>query len=163
MATIAECAEHLFIDERTFKRHLDEGNITRKARAGYEIDEVRREYLDHMKKVASGRANETSAERVAAGTRKDDAIAERYELEVAQKKGELLPRDEVIAGLSSVFGRVRARLLAIPTKLAPAVHGMGAIHEIQEKLSDAVNEALEELAGTIIVGVSEDPAEPKGR
>lgn len=163
MATIAECAEHLFIDERTLKRHLDEGNVTRKGRGAYQLDEVRREYLTYLKSAASGRAQETNSKRVDAGTRKDDAIAEKYEIEIAQKRGELLLRSEVLAGLSAVFGRVRAKLLAIPSKLAPMLHGLSTVAEVQEKLSDAINEALEELAGTVVAGVSEDRPKPRRR
>ena len=39
----------------------------------------------------------------------------------AVAKGELLPRADVTHTVQVVFGRVRARLLAIPTKAAPLV------------------------------------------
>ena len=160
MATIAEAAEHLFIDERTLKKHLDEGNVTRQPRGAYELDTVRREYLTYLKNAASGRSQETNTKRVDAGTRKDEAIAERYELEVAQKRGELIPRAEVVAGLSAAFARVRAKLLALPSRMAPVVITLASAPEIQEKLTDVVNEALDQLAGTSIAGVSEGRPQP---
>jgi hypothetical protein len=161
LATIAEAAEHLFIDERTFKRHLDEGNISRQPRGSYDLSEARREYLTYLKNAASGRQQETNTKRVDAGTRKDEAIADRYELEVAQRRGELIPRSEVVAGMSACFARVRAKMLALPSKLAPVVATLGTAAEIQEKINDGVHEALDQLAGTIIAGVSE--GEPGGR
>lgn len=158
MATIAEAAEHLFIDERTLKKHLDEGNITRRGRGAYDIDEVRREYLAYLKNAASGRAQETNTKRADAGTLKDQMIAEKYRIEIAERTKELIPRAEVLAGMSSSFARVRAKLLALPTKLAPMLLTISTATEMQEKLNDGIHEALEELAGTVIAGVSEGGA-----
>lgn len=163
MATIAEAADHLFIDERTFKRHLDEGNITRRGRGLYHLDDCRREYLTYLKNAASGRAQETNTKRADAGTQKDVMIARRYEIEIAEKLKELLPRAEVLAGMSAAFARVRAKLLAIPSKLAPVLLTLTTASQMQEKLNDAIHEVLEELAGTIVAGVSEGEAERKDR
>jgi phage terminase Nu1 subunit (DNA packaging protein) len=160
LATIAEAAAHLFIDERTLKKHLDEGIVTRQPRGSYDLDVVREEYLRHLREVASGRSNESNSKRADAGTRKDEAIAERYELEVAQRRAELIPRGEVLAGMSASFARVRAKLLALPTRLAPVVLTMATATEVQEKLNDGINEALDQLAGTVIAGISEGEVEP---
>ena len=160
MATIAEAAEHLFIDERTLKKHLDEGNVSRQPRGAYDLDTVRREYLTYLKNAAAGRAQETNTKRTDAGTRKDEAIAERYELEVAQRRGDLIPRAEVLAGMSAAFVRVRAKLLALPSRMAPVLLSMATATEVQEKLNDGIHEALGELAGTVIAGVSEGRPEP---
>lgn len=160
MATIGEAAAHLFMDERTFRKIVDEGVIQRAGRGSYDLDQVREEYIRHIREVASGRSNESNTKRADAGTRKDEAIAQRYELEVAQKRGELIPRGEVLAGMSASFARVRAKLLALPSKLAPVVLTMGTATEVQEKLNDGINEALDQLAGTVIAGISESEAEP---
>lgn len=155
MATIAEAAEHVFCDERTFKRYLDEGHVTRQPRGAYDLGTVRRECFEYSRSGHAGRLQMAGQDRGEAGARKDNAIAERYELEVAQKRGEMIPRPEVLAGMSSSFARVRAKMLALPSRLAPVILSLGTAAEIQEKLIDGIHEALAELAGTVIAGVSE--------
>lgn len=160
MATIAEAAAHVFCDERTFKRYLDEGFVTRQPRGAYDLDVVREECIQHFREGMAGRLQRDGNDRGEAGARKDNAIADRYELEVAQKRGELIPRAEVVAGMSAAFARVRAKLLALPSRLAPVAITLETAAEVQEKLTDGIHEALDQLAGTSIAGVSEGRPQP---
>lgn len=66
----------------------------------------------------------------------------------AERRRELLPRAEVALAVQGAFARVRAKLLALPSRCAPAISSMKSAFAIQEKLTELVHEALAELAGT---------------
>ena len=91
--------------------------------------------------------------------RKAKEEADKLEMQNALMRGELLPAQEVNAAVQSSFARVRARLLALPNKVAPVVLGLDGLPDIQEKLMVSVREALEELSETQVAGV---PASEEG-
>ena len=153
MATIAECAKHLFMDERRFKQLLDEDVITRQSRAAYDMDVVREQYIRHQREVSAGRVISGDLDPAQERARKDKELADKTALTNAATRKELLPRADVHVAVTASFARVRARLLSLPTKMAPLVLGESSLPAVQEKLSNATNEALAELAGTIVAGV----------
>lgn len=95
------------------------------------------------------------------------AKADQAEMKNALTRNELLPRPLVTLAVQGAFARVRAKLLSMPSKIAPIVAPMKSAVAIQEKLTELVHEALAELAATV-VGVEEtspeggDPAAPGG-
>ena len=82
------------------------------------------------------------------------AKAEQDEIKTAALKGAYLPRAGVTHAVQGAFARVRAKLLALPSKCAPAISAMKSPVAIQEKLTELVHEALDELASTTIGGES---------
>lgn len=86
------------------------------------------------------------AERVAAQTRKDNALARRTELEIAAREGELVESAEVVAGWQNVLMRVRTRLLQLPHQAAPLVVGEVDPHNVRETLDGFVRDVLTELS-----------------
>lgn len=91
-----------------------------------------------------------------------NAKAEQDEIKTAALKGAFLPRDGVVDAVQGAFARVRAKLLALPSKCAPAISAMKSPVAIQEKLTELVHEALAELAGTVVGGqpISDDGVAP---
>ncbi|MBB3691464.1 hypothetical protein [Sphingomonas sp. BK580] len=83
--------------------------------------------------------------------------ADEAAMKNAERRRELLPRAEVNLAVQGAFARVRAKLLALPSKCAPAISAMKSPIAIQEKLTELVHEALAELAGTT---VGAQPVEP---
>ncbi len=79
------------------------------------------------------------------------AQADMQEMKNAALRGALLPRDEVTAAVQAAFARVRARLLAIPTRAAPRVVLLKGIAEVKALLTALVHEALQELSETKVV------------
>lgn len=158
MATIAQAARHIDLSERRFTELLDDV-FKRCERGAYDLDEVRMVYIRHLREGAAGRSNETGAlanEKARHAKEQADSLA----MKNAQVRGELLPAGEVTAAVTAAFARVRAKLLAIPSKLAPVVISLTAIAEVKEIISNAVNEALAELAGTNVAGISEAGRKP---
>lgn len=76
------------------------------------------------------------------------AKADQAEMDLAEARKELLPRPLVTHAVQGAFARVRAKLLALPAKSAPAIAAMKSAVTIQEKMTELVHEALAELART---------------
>lgn len=81
-----------------------------------------------------------------ADTRLKVAQANKIEVELAEKAGQLIPVDEVASAWQQILVRVKTRLLKLPTTLAPLVHGDPDMYSIQRKLQDGVNDALTEAS-----------------
>jgi hypothetical protein len=71
---------------------------------------------------------------------------EKCDLEVAVKRGELVSVEKAVGAWASTVVAARAKLLSMPTKLAPLVMTATTTEEVQELISGAINEALDELA-----------------
>jgi len=82
------------------------------------------------------------------------AKADQDEIKTAALKGLYLPRAGVTIAVQGAFARVRAKLLAMPSKAAPILFGMKSAVAIQAKMTELVHEALAELSATI-VGIEE--------
>ena len=93
-----------------------------------------------------------------------DLTAERARFAAAQAddremKNDLARGDQITVAefhlmVTSAFARVRAKLLALPSGLAPLIISAKTTAEVQAMIRDGVNAALNELAGTSAAGVS---------
>jgi hypothetical protein len=59
MATMADAARYIDVDEIEFIELLDLGVITRQIDGDYSLTEVSRNYIRHMRKVIAGTAPDT--------------------------------------------------------------------------------------------------------
>lgn len=80
-----------------------------------------------------------------AKTRKENALALKYELDNAEAEGRLADVHVISAARDADNGVIRARLLAIPKKVAHLCEGMNA-HDIESIILDEINESLRELS-----------------
>ncbi len=76
--------------------------------------------------------------------------ADEAAMKNAERRRELLPSALVNLAVQGAFSRVRAKLLSLPSKCAPAISSMKSAVAIQEKLTELVHEALAELSGTTV-------------
>lgn len=81
-----------------------------------------------------------------AQTRRERMKAELAELDLEERRKNLLPADEVEASFISLASGIRTRLLAVPSKAAPLAYAAESIHEAQEVIGSHIQEALEDLA-----------------
>jgi phage terminase Nu1 subunit (DNA packaging protein) len=79
--------------------------------------------------------------------RRDKALALTEELNLAERKGELIDRKVVMATWGGLVASFRARMLAIPSKVAPQIAGPGKVQHVEDLIAAAVHEALAEVAG----------------
>ncbi|MGF7210093.1 phage terminase Nu1 subunit (DNA packaging protein) [Skermanella aerolata] len=98
----------------------------------------------HLRKTSSGVP--TSAETDADRARIIKAKAEMAEMELARQKGELWRKDHVIYVFGGQMTLTRARLLSIPTRVAPQLLGCQTVAEIAAKVQNEVHDALNELS-----------------
>lgn len=114
--------------------------------AGYPCREfgewLRRRHLRGLGVAADGQVFDLKSEQA----RFNHHAANLKQLEEAQLRGELLQADEVLKQWQDTFARVRARLLAIPSKMAARAYAAGSLTEIERILADGIHEALLELA-----------------
>tara|TARA_B110001469_G_C9617871_1_gene307767 strand:+ start:58 stop:570 length:513 start_codon:yes stop_codon:yes gene_type:complete len=71
--------------------------------------------------------------------------AEKTKLELEQQRGNLIPMELVLATWQSHIGNARAKLLALPPKIAGQVIAMDNYLEIEQFTTGLIYEALDEL------------------
>lgn len=105
--------------------------------------EVDKNKLDDFKEEKEEIFNRVSF--AEAQTMKENYLAALRKLEYEEKKGKLLDKDEVKKAGQEVMIKVRQKLLSIPVKAAPQIQTLKTPAEIQDLLSNFINEALAEL------------------
>ena len=157
MSKLTEVAEHLDLSTTRIHGLVKAGILPKAGRAAYDLAVCRVSYIRYIREIAAGRGSKDGAvDLVAERARLTRAQAEHAERKNAVEAGEFLPRGEVHFMVTSAFARVRAKLLALPAKLAPLVVGAKSAAEAQKTLRDTVYQALNELAATTVTGVSDD-------
>jgi hypothetical protein len=87
-----------------------------------------------------------SERRVDAQARKESALADMAEMDVKQKRGELIPKADVDIALRSFGASVRARLDVLPDQLAPLVSPVTDLDEIHALLAEHCRSILAAVA-----------------
>jgi phage terminase Nu1 subunit (DNA packaging protein) len=75
------------------------------------------------------------------------AQADKLEMELALRRGELVAAEDVGEYLAGILSALRAKMLALPKRLAPVVIGLKKPAEVSNRMEKDVHEALLELAG----------------
>ena len=81
-------------------------------------------------------------------TRLTKAQADKAEIEAAELARELVRTEDVKLTWGELVAAVRAKLLSLPSKLAPLLAPPGRVAEAQALAETMVHEALSELAGS---------------
>jgi hypothetical protein len=97
--------------------------------------------LDRQARQESKPENTAEAER-----RYETARALKMEMEVAILQGEYIAVDDAAKATEHMLAQLRAQLLTLPQRWAPALVGLKTIPEVAQKLDSAVGEAMESLA-----------------
>jgi phage terminase Nu1 subunit (DNA packaging protein) len=87
------------------------------------------------------RTGESAKERL------DAARAEIAEIDLAERRGEVLPHQKVLAHWQKLIAAFRARMLAIPSKIAGQFAPPGKLQQAEDALTAAIYEALAEVSG----------------
>ncbi len=84
--------------------------------------------------------------RADAQARKESALADLAEMDVKQKRGELIPKADVDLALRSFAASVRARLDVLPDQIAPLVAPVTDLDEIHALLAEHCRSILSAIA-----------------
>jgi phage terminase Nu1 subunit (DNA packaging protein) len=73
------------------------------------------------------------------------AKAALLELDLAQRRGQLVEVEHIADLVGEEYANVRARILGLPTRLAPQVAGVSSLPELRAIIEAGITEVLEEL------------------
>ena len=158
MATNDEVASHLGISPTRVSELKSAGILPEARRRANDLNTCREVYLEHLREVAAGRMAKDGGgvDLVTERARLARAQAEKCERQNAIAEGKFLEVAVVHRLVTGSFARVRAKMLALPSKMAPLVAPAMEPAKAQGILRDVIHDALNELAATTVAGVSED-------
>lgn len=153
--TINGLASELDRDRRTIGAALRDVNHDGKTDRGH-----KGWYMETALKAlgAGGRggSSEDGLDKNAELARKAKEEADKLEMENALRRGELREAADVDAAVIAAFTRVRSRLLAVPSKLAPKVVTAEDANAAEAEISVAIREVLRELSETNVAQLEAD-------
>jgi len=136
-------ARLLDLTTRRVQQLSAEGVIPKAERGRYELVPAVRGYIAYLKE-RSINPGVVSFDEVRA--RKIAAEAEMAEIELREKKGQLIPASEVVSSWGEIVGACRSKLLAVPAKIAPVVAVEDNPAVCKQIVEEQIGEALYELA-----------------
>lgn len=136
------------ITDRRVRQLREEGVISEVARGKYELFECTRKYCDYLRQAMNANAGskETKLNLDTEKALHEKAKREKAELQLQVMRGEVHLGSDVEHVMTDMISRVRSKLLALPSKVAPFVLGYDNISKIQAILNKHVEEALLELS-----------------
>jgi phage terminase Nu1 subunit (DNA packaging protein) len=148
IVTKSELAEILGVSERTLSTWQQEGlPIENQQHQGNTYHTVK--VIDWLKQHHANRLTESNGEILdleAEKARLTKAQADAAELKLAEQKRQLLDANEVQAVWENNIMACRAKLLSLPSKIAPVVANETSTPIIESTIRDALYEALDELS-----------------
>jgi len=140
-------ARLLDISERRVRQLSAEGVIPKAARGRYEVVGAVRGYIRYLRDLTL-KGEVGAADYGVERARLVKARADLAEMEAAHRGGDLIAAPDVTAAWTDIMALVRARLLALPDKIAPVVHETTSIAEARNVIHQAVHDTLAEIATT---------------
>lgn len=142
--TARELAALLGVSARTIRELAQEGVVVKTGKGRYALAASVRAYCERQRAAAAGRGGESgvatlTAERARLAREQADAAA----IKNAALRGDLLPAADVAASWRAILTGVRARMLAVPSRIgARAAHLSRADLEIVDsEIRDALEDA----------------------
>jgi phage terminase Nu1 subunit (DNA packaging protein) len=138
----------LNLSARSIQVLAKQGVIAKADRGRYLLWDSVRGYVRYAQERMKGYAGDGGGgDYDAHRTRLYAARADAQEILAARLKGTVHDATATATVMNEMIANARSRLLAIPTLAAPKVADVGDPNEVLEILTDAIHEALAELAG----------------
>ena len=135
----------LGVSKSEVKRLVDESIVKKDLRGTYDLLHSIKGYIGYLQ-VRAGGTKGVSADYHEERSRLTKAQADKAEFEAAVMAGKLVDVDQLSTQWESMLVSMKAKLLAMPSKLAPVVADEDEPGVIQAMIDDYMREALEELA-----------------
>jgi DNA-binding MarR family transcriptional regulator len=142
MPTQIEIAEHLGIDQAAVSRHMASLQLDWRTAT---MDEVRLAYLSRLRDQAAGHVTPDGINLVQERALTERVDRELKQLQLAEKRGQLVNVAQLEPELSRMFGAFRAELLARDDKLKAALDALHGIDIDLTLLNDHTADALAQL------------------
>ncbi|RII32841.1 hypothetical protein D2A34_21835 [Clostridium chromiireducens] len=142
-------ADMFGLTTRRIRMLADEGIIHKTSRGRYNLQENIKSYIVYLK------ANQDLKEKIVDDDRLDPdeeralltrRQREKLELELAAMKGQMHFSNDVERVMNDMLANFRAKIIALPTKIAPILIARNDISEIQEMLQREFFDVLTELS-----------------
>lgn len=144
---IGVIARLLDLSERRVQQLSREGVIPKAERGQYDLIGSVRGYVRYLRDQAA-RAQAGAPDYAAERARLIRAQADLAEMEAEEKRGALIPADQVEEAWIAILTLVRTRLLALPDRLAPQVFERSTVADVHALIRTAIREVLNDLADT---------------
>ena len=140
---VGTIAEVLMLSERRVQQLTKDGTLPRLEKGRYELAPVVQAYVAHLRARSLGNHADIDGK-----VRLIKARADIAELELAQRRGELVSPDILETNLVALLIEVRTRLMAVPSSAAARIPSTLQPAEIEAIIRDHIDEALEALSRT---------------
>ncbi len=146
MTTAKVAAEHISVNARNFTELLNKGAIERQGRGQYNLDDVRKQYILHLRARASnfGTLKDESYEQMR--LRKMAADTEKAERQAALLSGDQVRSDDVRSDWVRVCTAIRTNMLSIPAKVAPQLLDIDTVVGLEAVLREQIDQVLLSLS-----------------
>lgn len=146
----AEVAALFGLSERRVNQLKAAGILSVTKGKGFAVVEAVPAYIEFLRKDAD-RGKDAKA-------RKEAALADQAELNLAKRRGEIVQAAGVAKLFADAAANVKARLRNLPPKLAKAVQGQ-SIARSEAQIREGIDEALEALANIDVQAVGVEGAD----
>jgi phage terminase Nu1 subunit (DNA packaging protein) len=147
MATQRELAEHLDLSTKRISELIRDGILPSKmGRSPLNLDVCRIAYISYLRKLGGYNKRSGGGDIAQQKTRLTKAQADKAELEVSELEGQLIPAQLVQDTWTDFVANARAKLLALPSKIAHQVIALDKYAEAELLIKENVNDALLELS-----------------
>ena len=143
--TATKWAELLGYNRETVRKRLALINRTEHG-AQYTVREVVDAYVEFERRSITGLDGSKVYDSEHEKARKDAAIADRYELDLQVRRGELVEAEDVKQTIVNYLLRCKARLMGFSTKVTPLVFAQDTMKGIKAIIDDEMNDCLTELS-----------------
>lgn len=139
------------LTQRRVRQLAEEKVMEKTANGRYELVPVIRKYIMHLRAGTDTKQGRSKKEQVKVDLESEKALHERAkrekaELALAEMRGKMHQAEDVERVMNDMLGAFRAKLLGMPSKIAPVLIARNEIAVIQELLQKEIYEALQELA-----------------
>jgi phage terminase Nu1 subunit (DNA packaging protein) len=148
MVSSGAAAAHIFIGIARFRELIEQGAITKQAPGQYDLDVVRREAFEHLRRDRGGHGTaELSNERAELAREQTASV----KFKNAVMRGDYVSLEMIFKKAEVMFSVFRERILGIPGKIADALT-MRTRDEIEIILREELYEALDQLTNPADLG-----------
>jgi phage terminase Nu1 subunit (DNA packaging protein) len=154
---VGKIASLLLLTTRRVQQLVKDGVIPKTERGRYELEPAVHGYIRYLQDRGSIGANtvDDAKSYYEQRARLIRLQADRAETELDELRGSLVLVDDVSEQWARLLGRMRQRILSIPSKLAPMVHHETDVAVIEAILEKAVHDVLLEFVEYADDGESE--------
>ena len=148
VVTTKALADMFGISTKRIMQHTDEGILEKVGRGSYDLTKSVLAYVTHLK-TRTGAANDSKTletQKLTEDMMLKRAKREKAEMELKLYKGELHKANDVEQLYTGIILNAKAKLDAIPSKLAPKLINIEDVNYIFELLQNEVLRAEDELA-----------------